>query len=64
MKYNTEGFMKIAIAEARKGMNKSNHPYGSVIVKDGTVIAKAHSTGFSSHDVTAHADLSAASKCS
>jgi guanine deaminase len=59
MKHTTEDFMKLAIAEARKGMNKGNRPFGAVIVKDGTVVAKAHSTGFSHHDVTAHAELSA-----
>ena len=59
IKHTTEDFMKIAIAEARKGMNKGNRPFGSVIVKDGTVVAKAHSMGFSHHDVTAHAELSA-----
>lgn len=55
-----EDFMKMAIAEARNGMNEGNHPYGSVIVKDGKVVAKAHSTGVLTHDVAAHADMSAA----
>jgi tRNA(Arg) A34 adenosine deaminase TadA len=64
MKHTTEGFMKIAIAEARKGMNKGNRPFGSVIVKDGTVVARAHSTAFSGHDVAAHAELSAIRKVS
>ncbi len=64
MKYTTEGFMRIAIAEARKGMSKGNRPFGSVIVKDGKVVAKAHSTAFSDHDVTAHAELSAIRKFS
>jgi len=60
MDTTTEDFMKMAIAEARKGMNEGNHPYGSVIVKDGRVVAKAHSTGVLTHDVAAHADMSAA----
>ena len=64
MNNTTEGFMRMAIAEARKGMREGNHPYGSVIVKDGKVIAKAHSTGVKTHDVAAHADMSAARKLS
>jgi guanine deaminase len=64
MNNTTERFMRMAIAEARKGMNEGNHPYGSVIAKDGKVIAKAHSTGVKTHDVAAHADMSAARKLS
>ena len=59
MKDTTEDFMEIAIAEARKGMNKGNRPFGSVIVKHGAVAARAHSTSLSDHDVTAHAELKA-----
>ncbi len=62
MKDAAERFMKIALAEARKGMNKGNRPYGAVIVKDGTVVSKAHSTSLSDHDVTAHAELKAIRK--
>jgi tRNA(adenine34) deaminase len=64
MNNTTERFMKMAIAEARKGMSEGNHPYGSVIVKDGKVVARAHSTGVKTHDVAAHADMSAARKLS
>ena len=64
MSSTAERFMRMAIAEARKGMSEGNHPYGSVIVKDGKVVAKAHSTGAKTHDVAAHADMSAARKLS
>jgi tRNA(Arg) A34 adenosine deaminase TadA len=64
MNNTTERFMRMAIAEARKGMSEGNHPYGSVIVKDGKVVARAHSTGVKTHDVAAHADMSAARKLS
>jgi len=64
MNETAERFMRMAIAEARKGMREGNHPYGSVIVKDGTVLVRAHSTGALSHDVAAHADMSAARKLS
>jgi tRNA(Arg) A34 adenosine deaminase TadA len=62
MKSTTEKFMRMAIAEARKGMSKGNHPFGSVIAKDGRVMVRAHSTGVANHDATAHADISAARK--
>ena len=64
MNDTAERFMRTAIAEARKGMKEGNHPYGSVIVKDGRVVAKAHSTGAKTHDIAAHADMSAARKLS
>ncbi|HUK40373.1 MAG TPA: nucleoside deaminase [Candidatus Acidoferrales bacterium] len=64
MNETAERFMRMAIAEARRGMREGNHPYGSVIVKDGTVLAKAHSTGALTHDIAAHADMSAARKLS
>jgi len=64
MNNTAEHFMRMAIAEARKGMSEGNHPYGSVIVKDGKVVAKGHSTGVKTRDVAAHADMSAARKLS
>jgi tRNA(Arg) A34 adenosine deaminase TadA len=51
--------MRAAIAEAHKGMKKGNRPFGSVIVKNGRIVARAHSTSSSSRDVTAHAELTA-----
>ena len=64
MNDTAERFMKMAIAEARRGMKEGNHPYGSVIVKDGRVVARAHSTGVRTHDVAAHADMNAARQLS
>lgn len=64
MKYTTEELMKIAIREARKGLSEGNNPFGSVIVKDGKVVARAHSTVSSAPDITAHAELSAIRKFS
>ena len=61
---SAERFMRMAIAEARKGMKEGNSPYGSIVVKDGKVIVKAHSTGAKTHDVAGHADMSAARKLS
>jgi tRNA(Arg) A34 adenosine deaminase TadA len=62
MKNSVERFMKIAIAEARKGMSKGNRPFGAAIARGGKVVPRAHSTAFSGHDVTAHAELDAIRK--
>jgi guanine deaminase len=64
MKDTRERFMKIALAEARKGMSKGNRPFGAVIVKDGKVFARAHSTAISGHDIAAHAELDVIRKLS
>jgi tRNA(Arg) A34 adenosine deaminase TadA len=59
-----EALMQIAIAEARKGMSKGNRPFGAIIIKDGAVVVRSHSTTNSDSDVTAHAELSAVRKFS
>ena len=35
-------YMKIALDEARKALNKGEVPVGAVIVKEGNIIAAAH----------------------
>ena len=53
-----EDFMKIAIMEAKKGIQKRDGgPFGAVIVKDGMVIAQGHNRVISTHDPTAHAEM-------
>ena len=64
MKDANERFMKIALAEARKGMRKGNRPFGAVLVKNGTMVAKSYSTSVSGNDISAHAELSVISKFS
>jgi tRNA(adenine34) deaminase len=64
MKDSKERFMRVALAEARKGMNKGNRPFGAVIVKDGRIVARAHSTAISGHDISAHAELDVIRKLS
>ena len=54
-----EKFMEIALEEARKGEAKGNGPVGSVIVKDGVVIAKGFNQAISNLDVTSHAETDA-----
>jgi tRNA(adenine34) deaminase len=52
-----EHFMRLALAEARRGREGGDQPFGAVIVRDGQVIASAHSLKTSSRDATAHAEL-------
>jgi len=48
--------MKIALEEAQRAFDKGEVPVGAVLVKDDTVIAKAHNSRETSHDPTAHAE--------
>ena len=56
-------YMKMAIAEARKGI-RSGHggPFGSVIVKDGVVAAKGHNQVLKNQDPTCHGEMMAIHK--
>lgn len=56
-------FMQIAIREAQKGIN-NNHggPFGSVIVKDGKVVAKGHNQVVKNNDPTLHGEVDAIRK--
>ena len=56
-------FMQMAIGEAREGIrNGHGGPFGTVIVKDGEVIAKAHNMVLANHDATAHGEVTAIRK--
>ncbi|WP_448272730.1 nucleoside deaminase [Nostoc sp. DSM 114160] len=52
---NPESFMRLALAEAKKG----DAPYGAVIVKDNEVVAVAHNTVNRDNDPSAHAEINA-----
>jgi len=54
---NLEEYMDIAIAEAKVSLKEGNSGFGTVIVKDDTVIARAHDTDTTCIDPTAHAEL-------
>ena len=57
--------MKIAIKEAQKGIrNNEGGPFGSVIVKDGKVLSKAHNQVLLKHDATCHGEMQAIRKAS
>lgn len=56
-------YMEIAIKEARKGiLNNHGGPFGSVIVKDGVVIAKGHNHVVKNNDPTSHGEIDAIRK--
>ena len=53
-------FMRMAIEEARKGILADHGgPFGTVIVKDGEVIASDHNRVLSNNDASAHGEISA-----
>lgn len=56
-------FMQLAIEEARMGIyNGHGGPFGSVIVKDGKVIAGGHNHVVSNNDPTCHGEIDAIRK--
>ena len=53
-------YMKLAIEEARTGiLNNHGGPFGSVIVKDGEIIATGHNRVLLNNDATAHGEIEA-----
>ncbi|HNY74866.1 MAG: nucleoside deaminase [Bacilli bacterium] len=56
-------FMRMAINEARKGIHSGHGgPFGSVIVKDGVVVAKGHNQVIKNQDPTCHGEMMAIHK--
>lgn len=52
-------YMKQALAEARKAMERDEVPVGAVVVCKGRIIARAHNLTETLNDVTAHAEMQA-----
>ena len=56
-------FMEIAVDEAKDGiLNHDGGPFGTVIVRDGEVIASGHNRVLSSNDSTCHGEIDAIRK--
>lgn len=56
-------FMKMAIAEARRGIRLGHGgPFGAVIVKDGVVVGKGHNQVVKNNDPTCHGEIMAIHK--
>jgi tRNA(adenine34) deaminase len=49
-------FMALALEEAQRGAEAGEQPFGAVVVREGTVVAKARSLKVTSFDATAHAE--------
>ena len=54
---NDEKWMSLAIKQAIKAEEEGEVPVGAVLVKDGTIIEKAHNQPISTNDATAHAEI-------
>lgn len=57
--FTDEYFMKMALQEAEKALEKDEVPIGCVIVSNDRVIAKSHNLTETLNDVTAHAEMQA-----
>ena len=57
-----EKFMKVALAEAQKGLAAGEVPVGAVLVLNDKVIARAHNMPISNVDPCAHAEILALRK--
>ena len=54
-----EFYMKAALAEAQKALEKQEIPVGAVVVCNQTIIARAHNLTETLNDPTAHAEMQA-----
>ncbi|OFY50001.1 MAG: tRNA-specific adenosine deaminase [Bacteroidetes bacterium GWF2_49_14] len=54
-----EFYMRQALAEGRRAMERGEVPVGAVVVANGRIIARAHNLTETLHDVTAHAEMQA-----
>src|SRR5262245_30071099 len=50
-------FMRAAIAKTRQGIQAGQSPFGSVIVRDQSIVAVTHNTVWLTTDPTAHAEV-------
>lgn len=57
-----EKFMQLAIQEALKAKTEGEFPFGSVIIRNGEVIAQNHSREATLKNVTAHSELQTVSE--
>ncbi len=55
--FTPEYFMKEALKEAQKALDKNEVPVGAVVVSNKTIIARAHNLTQQLNDVTAHAEM-------
>lgn len=51
-----EKFMRAALVEARRSLHEGNQGVGSVIVRDGQIVARGRNLENTTHDPTTHAE--------
>ncbi|MDD3870680.1 MAG: deaminase, partial [Bacteroidales bacterium] len=56
---NDEYWMRQALVEAGKALERDEVPVGAVVVAGGRIIARAHNLTETLNDVTAHAEMQA-----
>lgn len=54
-----EKYMREALAEARRALQRDEIPIGAVVVAEGRIIGRGHNLTETLHDVTAHAEMQA-----
>jgi tRNA(adenine34) deaminase len=52
-----DDYMKIALEEAQKALEKDEVPVGAVVVASGRIIGRAHNMPITGHDPSAHAEM-------
>ena len=57
--FTDDYFMRMALQEAEKALEKDEVPIGCIIVSNDRIIAKAHNLTETLNDVTAHAEMQA-----
>ena len=62
MRTDHKTFMALAIEEALTGVQAGEQPFGAVVVRDGEIVCRTHSTVNSTADPTAHAEMTAVRK--
>lgn len=56
---NDERFMREALVEAHRALDRDEIPIGAVIVADDRIVGRGHNLTETLHDVTAHAEMQA-----
>ncbi|MEN6487469.1 MAG: tRNA adenosine(34) deaminase TadA [Smithella sp.] len=55
--FTDDDYMKMALEEAQKAVEKGEVPVGAVVVLSGRIIGRAHNMPITLHDPSAHAEM-------
>lgn len=53
---NDKKYLKLAVEQAKESVKQGGFPAGAIVVKNGEIISKGVSLGFSLNDPTSHAE--------